>query len=150
MYAARWNRASQDDERGSGVALLRFPDIDPAPEKLDLVARPRPVARHGSRTYRIEDGAGVDRHIVERPQIEDNAHRIPIGLTKQRLDVGGKGWSRVAYVASFLAFDDRSARLCSRLCRRGLLVGRPDRRRTGGARGRFPPGPPPRCRSPVR
>src|SRR5260221_7058678 len=122
MYAARWNRASKDDERGSGVVLLRFPDIDPAPEKLDPVARPRPVTRHGSRTYFIEDGAGVDRHIVERPQIEGSAHRLSVGLAKQRLDVGGKGWSRVAHVASFRLGCSFNASLLEVLSSRNAVV----------------------------
>jgi len=97
----RLDQASKDD----GVRMV--PNYSGFPASIQCLRSstlsPGQGPSHGMdpALIRSKDRAGVERYIVERPQVEGNAHRLPVRLTKQRLDVGGKAWSRVAHVASF-------------------------------------------------
>jgi NAD(P)-dependent dehydrogenase (short-subunit alcohol dehydrogenase family) len=73
--------------RDAGDDLCGFAGVDPAAEDGDTLGGPCSVARHRSGLESAEDGVGVGRDVVDRPEIEGEAHRFAVALAKQRLDV---------------------------------------------------------------
>jgi hypothetical protein len=57
--------------------------LDPAAEDFDPVRRPRSVAGHRPGLHALEDGLGMRRYIVVRPQVEGEAHRCAVDLAKE-------------------------------------------------------------------
>src|SRR5690242_16652497 len=72
-----------------GVSGLH-PGLGPPLEHPDLGRGPGAVARHGAVLQPLEDIGGVAAHVVGGPQVEGEAHRLPVALAEQRLDVGGE------------------------------------------------------------
>src|SRR5258707_7237341 len=74
---------------------------------------------------------------LEWTETSSNDHRSKATRIASRSDSRNSGLMSAVKVGAEslmslpLAFDDRSARLCSSLCRRGMLVGGPDRPHTG-------------------
>src|SRR5699024_9479325 len=64
-----------------------FAALDPLTEDRDALGGPGSVAWHRAGLEPVEDGVGVGRDVVERPEIEGEAHRIAVALAEQRLDV---------------------------------------------------------------
>src|SRR6201999_126945 len=69
-------------------ALARLAGFDPPPEDSDTLGRPRSVAGHRPGLEPAEDGVGVCRDLLGRPEIEGETHRVAVALPEQRLDVG--------------------------------------------------------------
>jgi hypothetical protein len=62
--------------------------VHPQLELVDLLGRPRAVARHGSIFDVLIDGLGVLFDVVVVPEIKDPDHVVPVFWTEQGLDVG--------------------------------------------------------------
>src|SRR6266852_3417310 len=76
---------------GSFVSQPRRTTVHPAFEEIDLLGRPRRVARHRARANSRENRVGVCFDIVEGPEVEEVKHRHPVPLAKERFDVGLEG-----------------------------------------------------------
>src|SRR5207244_5496723 len=71
----------------SSRSSARLPGLDPPPEDIDPVIWPAAVAGHGSCAHLGEDGIRVPADIVVGPEVEDEAHRLPVHGSEQRPDV---------------------------------------------------------------
>src|SRR6266852_3258810 len=69
--------------------------VDPAFEAIDVLVRPRHVARHRARANSRENRVCVCFDGVERPEVEEVKHRRPVPLSKERFDVAVERWRAV-------------------------------------------------------
>ena len=72
-----WDCAPED--------LRGFADVDPQAEDGDALGGPCSVAWHRASLESGEDGVGVGRDVLERPEFEGEAHGIAVAVANQRL-----------------------------------------------------------------
>src|SRR5215471_14902036 len=99
------------------------PGVGPALEDLDLLGGPGAVAGHRALLKPGEDVGGTGADVVEGPQVEGEAHRLPVTRAEERPDMGREA--------------DRLIRPWQRPGRGVRLIGR-----GGGLRGGRAAGPP--------
>src|SRR5207245_10309283 len=78
-------------DRGSFISLPRRATVHPAFEEIDLLGRPRRVARHRAPANSRENRVGVCFDVVERTRGRRSQASLPVPLSKERFDVALEG-----------------------------------------------------------
>src|SRR5262245_52732737 len=73
--------------RVRGLSLTWRSVLDPTTKDVDAFLRPCTVTGHGAVLQAVQDRGGMRHDVGMRPQIEGEAHRLPVRRPKERADM---------------------------------------------------------------